>query len=48
MKRMKIALIGMLLFSLIACNEKVSVEDLKKFAATETYPFDKEFFRVIK
>ena len=40
MKRNKIVLISILLFSLFACNEKVIVEDLKKFAATETYPDD--------
>jgi len=40
MKRAQIALIGMLIFALFACNEKVSIEDLKKFSATESYPDD--------
>jgi LmbE family N-acetylglucosaminyl deacetylase len=40
MKRAQIALIGMLLFSLFACKEKVSVKDLRKFAATESFPDD--------
>jgi LmbE family N-acetylglucosaminyl deacetylase len=40
MKRTKIALIGMLFIFLVACNEKVTVDDLKRFAATETFPDD--------
>ena len=40
MKQTRLILILILVHLIWACQEKVSVEDLKKFVATETYPSD--------
>jgi LmbE family N-acetylglucosaminyl deacetylase len=38
MKQLQVILITVLVFELLGCQEKVTIEDLKKFAPTETYP----------
>lgn len=40
MHHLRYAAIGILTLSILACSNKPSVEELRKFAATETYPED--------
>jgi len=40
MKQIRIILIALLAFNFLGCQEKVTIDHLKKFAATETYPTD--------
>ncbi len=47
MKKTALFLIGFLALSMIGCNEKPSIEELKRFAATEIYP-DDTFLNTVK
>ncbi|HLT33233.1 MAG TPA: PIG-L family deacetylase [Aquaticitalea sp.] len=40
MKQIRIILISLLAFNSLGCQEKVTIDHLKNFAATETYPTD--------
>ena len=40
MKEISILFTGLLFLTIIGCNEKPTIEELKKFAATESYPND--------
>lgn len=40
MKQLQRILMILFLLNIIGCQEKVTVDDLKKFVATETYPYD--------
>jgi LmbE family N-acetylglucosaminyl deacetylase len=40
MKTIKLILLGTFTFAVVACSHKPTIDELKKFAATETYPED--------
>ncbi|RLD82966.1 MAG: hypothetical protein DRJ10_04465, partial [Bacteroidetes bacterium] len=40
MKTIKLILFGTLILAVVACSHKPTIEELKKFAAIETYPED--------